>query len=560
MGGQEDLWSGLDDRLLEVWWDVVALLGLNEEALRTPDSPENPLPMHQLQYASDDLQDRTGAPPSPEWLYQKAQKAAILHASTLNGPHAVVNTRLHRTRGRARFCTPSILHPVAHQTRPFTAETSLSDREFGAAPAGDGVFAKVEETLRGAFGGDAYPFTNGSTGAIQAVAEWIATWWDTPLVAVNRIAHKAVVHALDAYGVPWFYLDAADVDERYDAVNPISPKDVRAGLDVAEPVTHVWVNAVTYEGRFADVQGVADAVGKGSDAPLLIVDQAWGAHLFFHGQLQTAMPTVANAHVVTTSMHKQGGSRQGTAILVVGTRLSVRDHDRLRATIRGMGTTSPNLPLLGSIEAAVQLLADPGALADVQQRAKLLRTNLQALVGVVKQVPNADDPLKVLCTLTRGTGYEAADHLAKNGVVVERAGVHSLLFLVPFQVDDLDVDRAVLALAHFAPGAGGQQAGGAGMTGVFLSTWRRDPRQLSRANSVPVQVDDAAGRVAVDIVAAYPPGIPVITPGDTITPAQIAYLCEVQRLGGDVVSGAGKDPAPGAGKVRVYCVAAGGQT
>ena len=97
----------------------------------------------------------------------------------------------------------------------------------------------------------AFLFLDGSTAAIRAIAEWISTWWDRPLVGVNRIAHKAVVHALDAHGIRRYYLDQPDCDATFDAVAPIRPKRLRAVLRRRRATTHVWVNSVTYEGLIA---------------------------------------------------------------------------------------------------------------------------------------------------------------------------------------------------------------------------------------------------------------------------------------------------------------------
>ncbi len=482
---------------------------------------------------------------------------------------STMSDALVRTRHRVRFCTPSILLEVEPRPLPAVFETSLSDREIGAAAEGDGCFGKVERKLARIHGaGAAYPFLDGSTSAIRVVAEWIADWTARPLVGVNRIAHKAVIHALETHRVPWYYLDLPTWCPEFDAAGPI----VADRIELRAGTTHVWVNSVTYEGAIADVGAVKAAVKKrAGDGVVLIVDEAWGAHLRFAERAEAGSLErhrgLRWADIVTTSVHKQGGGRQGTALLLVRKGFHRRTvAQRLRATIRATITTSPKLPLLASLEGATATLAQAGS-AHVEASKRLadrlgdeLRCRASSLVDPAT-LSNADclrneavafDPLKVVVPVRGATGFEVADELRKQDVIVERDGFQSVLFLVPFQVDCHDVELAVQAMATVARAVASRtNAAGVASPPIpspFVDTSRCPSFPETRANASELALQDSCGRIAADIVAAYPPGIPVIVPGAEITNDQIYYLEAVQRAGGHVVSGAGA----GSADMRVF--------
>ncbi len=455
---------------------------------------------------------------------------------------------------RSRFCTPSILPD--HEPAPLSIEyeTSLSDRRLGSSTEGSGVFEQVERRLADAHGAArAFPFLDGSTSAIRAVAEWISQWCESPLVGVNRIAHKAVIHALDAHRVPWYYLDHPGWDVSFDAVAPLDPSCVPDALERHPDTSHLWCNSVTYEGAIADVAAIRTKTDAWSDGglsrrrPALVVDEAWGAHLRFHSCLRGHRALDNGADIVTTSVHKQGGGRQGTAVLLVAHRVPEDDRRRIEATVRSTVTTSPNLPLLASLEAATGLLVDEGEarIGESMRLADDLATGLETtkLVGRDPQGRPArpsgtpTDPLKVVVDVHGRSGFDVAVCLSDLDVVVERDGFHSVLFLVPFQVDDVDIGLAIDAAARAARDCPPVTL--ACLPSPFDSDRGRRERSGSTIVREVVVLGESEGRVAADIVAAYPPGIPVIAPGDEITPLQVEYLQAVVARGGHVVSGAG---------------------
>lgn len=478
---------------------------------------------------------------------------ADIFDSVLVGDKADVGTSCSRlsevlvkTRHRARFCTPSILPELEPRPMPAIYETSLSDRDIGAAAEGDSLFGHVEMVLGEIHGaGAAYPFLDGSTGAIRAVAEWISQWTDEPLVGVNRIAHKAVIHALESHRVPWYYLDVADWCAPFDAAGPVDPDQV----DPLPGTTHVWINSVTYEGVIADVKRVREQLS----GQVLIVDEAWGAHLPFTSGLDQFRGLVCGADIVTTSVHKQGGGRQGTAVLLVRKGYDKVQADRLRATVRSTITTSPNLPLLASLEGATQLLYE-GQYKHVAESARLandlrlgLRENPLVAQDTLPLGAGVEtDPLKIVVHLEGASGFEAAQLLADREVVVERDGFESLLFLVPFQADCHDVALACQAMREIATVLDASGPPNRTTPDFRSNLVRHCPH--GGAVAEPTFLTRSEGRVSADIVAAYPPGIPIIAPGDRISSRQVAYLAAVSKARGHVVSAAGNR----CGKPMVY--------
>ncbi|HSK26721.1 MAG TPA: hypothetical protein VK894_07415 [Jiangellales bacterium] len=420
-------------------------------------------------------------------------------------------------------------------------ETGTYDR---ARRAAESLAARAWSAAR------AYVLGNGSTSGNQAFL--LAHLRDGDTAVVSRTLHTSTLTGLVLTGARPVYVSPR-VHPATGTGLGIEPADVAAAL-AAHPGTRlVSVVSPSYTGVCSDTAGiVAAAHAAGAVA---YVDEAWGPHLAFHPDLpQHAM--AAGADGAVTSVHKLLPALSSGSLLLAGPAV---DGDRLDAVVRTTQTTSPLLPLLASVDAARRDLAVDG-LRRVDRAlglAAAARRTLSGLPGL--RLPDPEelgvrlDPLKLAVDVTGlGISGNAAESVlrASCGIAPEGADLTSVYLVVGLGDDESTVAalaagfRRLVALAP-RPGAARVhtlRAGSARLcTPPAPGTAPLTPRQAFLGASRAVPLAAAVGEVCAELVTPYPPGIPVVAPGETVTAEAVAYLTEALAAGAHVHGTA--DPA-----------------
>ncbi len=433
-----------------------------------------------------------------------------------------------------------------------------------------GLLARAEALAAQAWGADiAHFLVNGSTSGVQALVLAVAGPGDT--IIVPRNSHKSLLAGLIFSGAHPVYVEPA-VHPGWGVAANVPTHRVLAALDAHPDAKAVFVTSPSYNGFCADVEALAERA-HAAGMPL-IVDQAWGAHLRFCSKLPVdAMAAGADAAVA--SVHKLlSGLSQASIVLARRGRL---DTDRLRAMVRMLQTTSPLAPILASIDSArAQMVADGErlwtaalVLAD-RARAEIAQIEGMTVldIGAKTAVAGCDfDPVRLtVSAVALGlTGYELEVRLRiESRVAVEAADPRNVVFNVTFGDSEESIDRLVAALRLVAESAvaniGGRlsvearaprpvsprptcPAGPAGLVeppGPPAPTSLADPlpvtpvmspRDAFFATTKTVLLDEAVGEVSGEMVIPYPPGIPVLAPGERITAEVAAYLKEAAARG-----------------------------
>jgi arginine decarboxylase len=303
----------------------------------------------------------------------------------------------------------------------------------------------------------------------------------------------------------------------------------------------------TYFGAVADVAGLAE-VAHARGVPL-VVDEAWGAHLAFHEQLPA--PAVSlGADLVISSTHKVVGSLTQSAMIHLGHGDLIEEGvvDRCVTLVE---STSPNSLLFGSLDAARRMAATRGRELVEETLVALGRTR-----DAVREIPGLDvlderlagaagvfdyDPLRLAIDVrgTRMSGYELARRLREeHDVLMELAGENVMVAVYGMGEDAgaaserlLDGLRAVVEAAS----ADGETADGGQFAppppwGELVLT----PREAFLGPQEVVSARDAVGRVAAESLAAYPPGIPNVLPGERLTAETLDYIEQTIAHGGSL--------------------------
>jgi arginine decarboxylase len=367
-------------------------------------------------------------------------------------------------------------------------------------------------------------------------------------VVVQRTVHGSTIDGLVLAGLEPTFV-APEVDVGLGIAHCVLPSALDAALARTPDAAAAIVVSPTYYGAAADVAGLARVAHDHGVA--LVVDEAWGAHLAFCDALpQDAL--AAGADLVISSTHKHAGSLTQSAMLHLGAggRFEEAAVDR---ALRLVTSTSPSSLLLASLDAARRHAVIEGGdqLRLSVAELALLRAEIRCISGLEvldERVVGsfgvaAIDPLRV-CVDVRATGlsgYEVARRMRGDGDVhVELCGEHVVVAVFGLG-ERVAVHGAGLveALARACAGArpprGPRPAAAAAVR--LVPPWGEialSPRAAFLAAPERVPIAHAEGRIAAECLAAYPPGIPNVLPGERLTAANLATLQRTLAHGGAV--------------------------
>lgn len=385
-----------------------------------------------------------------------------------------------------------------------------------------GVLADAEARAALLWGADVCRFSvGGSTHANQALALAIGSEGDQ--VLVGRTLHRSVLLGLVLAGLEPVWLQP-DLDAATGLPLGVSPAAVEDGFRRSPDSVAVLVGDPAYVGTVGDVGGLAEVAHRHGRP--LVVDAAWGAHFGFHPALpQHALALGADALV--TSAHKTLPAWSQAAYLLA--RSERIDPARLDAAVEATHTTSPAGAILASADAARALLARDGALllGELVDRVARARAMLAEIPGLVVLDGPHVDPAKLTLVLggTGADGIRVEQDLIAEGLPVEMADRDTIVALVTVADDDVSVGRLVDALAEAL-----ERHRGEPRAVVSAAAWNVDPivvttpRTAFFAPHESVPTDAAIGRTCAELVAPYPPGVPVLAPGEQVTAAAVEAL------------------------------------
>lgn len=381
---------------------------------------------------------------------------------------------------------------------------------------------------------------NGTSQAIHAMLLTALNPGEKLLLPRN--AHRSVAGGLVLGGIEAVYLQP-EYQPEFGIQMQVTVQQIEEALAQDSKIKAVLLTSPNYYGVAADVRAIADCCHAHN--AVLLVDEAHGPHLGF-SELLPPSALQCGADACAQSTHKiLGAMTQCSMLHVQGARL---DLQRAADVMSLLTTTSPNYLLMASLDAAraqVQVYGKEMAAAAVQAAAKLL--SLCAAYSGLRVMEAADcgglqlDSTKVTVNFAAWgyTGVEVGELFREARVAVELVDAYNVLFLVTYADVTTDYDEA---LARIAAVLNKMQA------------QKRAPLQLAAAAKVPqtqavlslrdvfyrakkaVPLAEAAGKICGEQVSFYPPGIPVLLPGELVTEEIIAY-CRAQKELGLPVSG-----------------------
>jgi arginine/lysine/ornithine decarboxylase len=405
---------------------------------------------------------------------------------------------------------------------------------------------EAQQLAAEAYGSDhSFFLINGSTSGNQIMM--MAALNPGEKLALPRNAHKSAMGGLIMSGAHPVWMKP-EVDVALHMDHTVTPETVRATLAAEPDVKAVYVVSPTYYGVAADLEGIA-AVAHEHGIPFL-VDEAWGPHFHFHPALPIDA-LEAGADMCINSTHKMLSSLSQTAMLHhKGERIRL---DRLKAVVKLFLSTSPNLVLVASLDVARKQMATVGSalLSHTIEIADDARRRLNAIDGIYcfgeEQVGKPGvfdfDPTKITIKDIGYTGYEAEEILRRRyNVQCELADLFNCLALFTIGTTEEAADRLVYGVKElsredrpidvFSPSGVLERRLKTGTYNLpAIPPIRMNPREAFLADTEFVRFKASAGRICAEVITPYPPGIPVISPGEEITPEIVSYLDLEKKAG-----------------------------
>jgi arginine decarboxylase len=495
-------------------------------------------------------------------------------------PHAPFYTPGHkRGQGISQKLANHFGNKVFHADLP---ELSELDNLFTP----NGVIKQAQQLAAEAFGAaHTWFLVNGSTCGIEAAI--LATCNTGDKIILPRNVHSSAIAGLILSGAIPIFINP-EYDPTLDIAHSITPSSLKAALKQHPDAKAVLTVYPTYYGVCGDISAIASLTHQ-HNIPLL-VDEAHGAHFAFHPQLP--IPALAaGADLTVQSIHKVLGAMTQASMLHV--RGNVIDINRVSKALQLVQSTSPSYILLASLDAARQQMAVEGKelMSHAIQLAQEARTRISQIAGLsVLEIPPTPlkkggllppTPLKkggllpptalekggllpptalekgglsggfvsldttrlTVCVSGLGlTGFEADEILdEKLGVTAELSSLQHITFIITFGNTQEDIERLVEGFTILAKEY--RKTLPCVSSCLTQREFKNDffrvehplgisPREAFFAATETLAIEKTCGYICAEIVCPYPPGIPVLMPGEIITKEALNYLGEIQAMGG----------------------------
>lgn len=424
------------------------------------------------------------------------------------------------------FHMPGHKRQMMFMENPYCFDLTEIDGFDNLHEAGN-LLKKEQERAAALYGSEESHFmVNGSTGGILAAIAGTVHRGDRVLVARN--CHTSVYHALEMNGLRPVYL-WPELDGGPGIYQGITRGQVADMLEKYPDIRAVIFTSPTYEGLLSDVKGICETAHlRGIPC---IVDEAHGAHLRWIG-LEDAVD--CGADVVIQSLHKTMPALTQTALIHINGQLV--DRERLRKMLATYQTSSPSYVLMASISQCMTWLEQEGRepFEFYKRQVQGLREHLKNMKHLYLYTPDRafDWGKLVICTGRSGAGRELYDGLRqKFGLQMEMASADYVLAMTT--VGDRPEGLRRLAEALETMDIGMQPSGETGIritkTKIFVPTAPERCMEIDAAAEQPtetVALDESCGRVIGDYLYLYPPGVPILVPGEVI---QIEHIERIQN-------------------------------
>lgn len=390
------------------------------------------------------------------------------------------------------------------------------------------VIKDAEELAAQAFGAaNAFFMVNGTTSAVQGMVLTACKKGDK--IILPRNVHRSVINALVLCGAEPVYVNP-EMDKRLGIALGMSINQVEKAIKENPEAKAILVNNPTYYGICSDLRSIVKLAHD--HKMLVLVDEAHGTHLSFANNLPISAME-AGADMAAVSMHKSGGSLTQSSFLLLGSSVNA---GYARQIVNLTQTTSGSYLLLSSLDISRRNLALNGKeiFREVTELAEYVRGEVNKIgdyYAFSRELINGDsifdfDVTKLsIHTLDIGlAGIEVYDILRDEyDIQIEFGDIGNILAYVSVGDRKRDVERLVSALSEIRRLYCSNKSGS--ITQEYIDPLVvTTPQYAFYAQKESLPLRETAGRVCSEFVMCYPPGIPILAPGERITEEIIDYI------------------------------------
>ncbi len=397
------------------------------------------------------------------------------------------------------------------------------------------VIREAEELAAEAFGAaHAFLMVGGTTSAVQSMILTVCKRGDE--IILPRNVHRSVINALVLCGAIPVYVNP-EVDKRLGISLGMKREQVEKAIKEHPKAVAVLVNNPTYYGICSDLKAIVDMAHKAG--MLCLADEAHGTHFYFGDNLPVSA-MAAGADMASVSMHKSGGSLTQSSFLLSGPDMN---QGYIRQIINLTQTTSASYLLMSSLDISRRSLALRGReiFQEVRKLAEYARKEINEIDGYYafgEELVNGDsiyafDPLKLsIHTLDIGlAGIEVYDILRDDyDIQIEFGDLGNVLAYISIGDRMQEVERLVSALAEI------RRRFKKDPTGMLTQEYIPaqvvvSPQDAFYAEKYSLPIEETEGKVCSEFVMCYPPGIPILAPGEKITGDILKYISYAKEKG-----------------------------
>ena len=390
------------------------------------------------------------------------------------------------------------------------------------------IIREAEELAAEAFGAaHAFLMIGGTTSSVQTMI--LSTCKSGDKIILPRNVHKSAINALVLCGAIPIYIEMS-VDPKIGIALGLENESVTRAIKDHPDAKAILINNPTYYGICSDLKGLTEMAHAAGMK--VLVDEAHGAHLHFTDKLPLSAMD-AGADMSAVSMHKSGGSLTQSSLLLVGNQMNP---EYVRQIINLTQSTSASYLLMASLDVSRRNLALRGkeSFEKVIELSEYARREINAIGGyyayskeLVDGVSVCDFDVTKLSVYTQGiglTGIEVYDLLRDEyDIQIEFGDIGNILAYISIGDRIQDIERLVGALADikrlYSRDGKDLIAGEYIQPELVLS-----PQEAFYSERRSLSLDESVGQVCGEFVMCYPPGIPILAPGERITREIVDYI------------------------------------
>lgn len=432
---------------------------------------------------------------------------------------------------------PELVNYLGH--RVFQMDVNgMRDLDYLNNPSG--VIRESQELFADAFGAsEAYMLVNGTTSGVQAMI--MSCCEPGTEIILPRNAHKSTIGAIILSGAIPVYVQP-EIHRTLGISMGVTVENIQKAIEEHPRARAVFLINPTYYGISSDLKSIVQLAHQYNMA--VLVDEAHGAHMYFHPDFpMTAMQ--AGADMSAASIHKTGGSLTQSSVLL--TKSNLISPEKVKQALNLTCTCSASYLLMCSLDLARKQLALHGKelLQNILEMARWAREQLNEIPGLyawgneLKGLPGCHDfdesKLGIHVLYLGYTGYEMENVLREQyNIQMELADLHNILAVLSIG-DQIQALEALISAQQELAQENKREEFKHPILCPCCPEMIVSPREAYYSAKKSLPLEECVGEIAGEIIMAYPPGIPVILPGERMSMDIVEYIkvlteekCELQ--------------------------------